>query len=399
MRLTILAALLAVACKPVSSLHLPESGDPASPVVPHLDGGARGMPSGSAPTFEQSTISGTSYIPWASSIAVVDLDGNGALDLVTANRGDLLGDPNHQSVGVLLANADGTFQPEVKYAEPFDVQTVATGDFDGDGKPDVVVDSTAIDVRLNTGLGVLGPSRQGGLTQTGFTTPVGLAVLDVNGDGKLDIANCRQSSGGCNVLPGNGDGTFGGPIPVIAEEMLAAGDFNEDGRGDIVTFASSGVAIELGQSDGTLLPSDHGPIPSLPHGLTVGDLDGDGHLDAVVSCGGAVVVATGDGHGGFRALTQVDEGPWPSLMSIGDFNGDGYADLIVFEEMSLSLNFHAGGRNGSLSPPVAVVSGFPSNMSALAAGDFDRDGKLDLAVSYTTPNLGPTLFILFNRTP
>src|SRR5439155_16015371 len=108
-------------------------------------------------------------------------------------------------------NGDGKFQPELKYAEPSFVETVATGDFDRDGKPDVVLDTyDVVDVRLNTGLGVLGPSRQYPLAQPGGGPSLRLAVLDVNGDGKLDVAYCREDGG--SVRLGNGDGTFGGPL-------------------------------------------------------------------------------------------------------------------------------------------------------------------------------------------
>jgi hypothetical protein len=134
---------------------------------------------------------------------MADFDGDGKADLAVANRGD-------NSLSVLLGNGDGTFQTHVDYALGGGPSSVAYGDFNGDGRPDLVVainDSVApshLSVLLGNGDGTF-------QTHVDYTTgnlPGTVAIGDFNGDGKADLVCTTTLDNSVSVLLGNGDGTF-----------------------------------------------------------------------------------------------------------------------------------------------------------------------------------------------
>jgi hypothetical protein len=181
---------------------------------------------------------------FADSLAVADVNGDGEPDLLAANQCAI--DSNCGSsggLGVLLGNGDGTFQAAVTYGPGGEYPySLAVGDLNGDGKPDLVVadqcDSSGI--CSNGSLGVLLGNGDGTFQAASSTTiPAygfgAIALADFNGDGKLDVA-----SGGAILLLGNGDGTFQGFIPLGAGGFgIAVADVNRDGKPDI---AVGGVA-------------------------------------------------------------------------------------------------------------------------------------------------------------
>ena len=167
------------------------------------------------------------------SVALADFNGDGNLDAVVVNAGFpfALG----TTVSVLLGDGKGTFQAAVNYTVGSQPESVAVGDFNGDGKPDIAVansgDST-VSVLLNNGDGTFQAAKNtagGGLF---------LVVGDFNGDGKLDIATIDVSAlTNLTILLGHGDGTFtqGKSYTLTARaRALAVGDFNHDGKLDIV---------------------------------------------------------------------------------------------------------------------------------------------------------------------
>jgi FG-GAP-like repeat/IPT/TIG domain len=297
------------------------------------------------------------------------------------------------SSNVLLANAQGS--PEYLGANgnyPNMPESMVSADFNGDGKPDLamITDEAHNPAYLNILLG----NGDGTFTTVGSPMqfaqePSALVVGDFNGDGKLDLAFAEGTELG--VLLGNGDGTFS-PAPAspnVSGAPLAIGDFNLDGKLDLVAAVSGGVAILLGNGDGTF---SAGPGAVLDSGMnflaaTVGDFNGDGKLDLVVGNDVALgspqtlAVYLGNGDGTFTPAAQTTEvNARPYAFVTGDFNRDGKLDLAVADLTSSVATILLGNGDGTFTPVAACCgTSVPfASSTAIVTGDFNGDGKPDL---------------------
>ncbi len=331
------------------------------------------------------------------SVLTGDFNGDGKVDLIET-------DDQPKSLGVLLGNGDGTFQVAGESTDTFP-STAAAGDFNGDGMTDMALASLSLEsitILLGNGQGgfrvgqsiSLGPGFISG-------TPV---VADYNGDGRLDMAMIRDNadyrSRDLLVLLGNGDGTFqttthavpGVVLPPdespILSPQLASGDFNGDGRPDLLTLGDDGSSLLfISHGDGTfsarISEHDSGYRPVV---FVVGDFDGDGNLDIATDdelgpYGTGIAVYRGDGAGGFARSpaahpvgATVDGG-----LVVGDFNGDGKLDLATLDDSfygPASISIFLGRGDATFDP---AISDSPPLTNTLIAADFDGDGKLDLA--------------------
>jgi len=178
-------------------------------------------------------------------LAAVDLRGSAKLDLVVAEA-------NTSTVGVLLGNGDGTFQPEVDYPLPTKPESIITGDFNNGGKPDVVVGNIGtvgigpVSFLAGDGTGKLGSAVYSRVQL--ITGGLSLAAGDLNRDGKLDLLISGDDYGGVQVALGNGDGTFSQGPQVITPGLTPSqgppllGDVDHDGCLDTVIFRQTGTA-------------------------------------------------------------------------------------------------------------------------------------------------------------
>lgn len=222
------------------------------------------------------------------------------------------------------------------------------------------------------------------------TDPEGVAIGDFNGDGKADMAVVNKTSDGTvTILLGNGLGGFGAPTSYGAlynPMTVAIGDFNKDGKQDLVTanFGSSTVSIFLGDGTGafgteTSFDAGHDPVT-----VAIGEFNGDGNTDLVVANyngAGHVSVLLGDGLGGFGTVTTTELTSGSSAAAVGDFNNDGKADLVVTNDglRPSTVSILLGDGAGSFSTPTNYFVG--EGAWSVAIGDFNGDGKADLAVA------------------
>jgi hypothetical protein len=325
------------------------------------------------------------------SVAVADLNGDGIPDVVTANG-------NAGTVSVLLGNGDGTFQTQRTFpAHAYGpARSVAVADVNGDGKLDIVTADypfnnrygvpDAVSVLLGNGDGTFQPQR---IFEVG-PQPASVAVADVNGDGKLDIitANNPPHAGTVSVLLGNGDGTFQSQKTFPVDEYpqsVAVADVNGDGKPDIFTVdkGNGTVSVLLGNGDGTFQPPDTltvGP-PSRIASVAVADVNGDGKPDLIVtnSSLNGVSVLLGNGDGTFQNPRIFAGGLRPFSVAVADVNGDGKPDIVTANFGSGTVSVFLGNGDGIFQPQKTFAA--DSRTFAVAVADVNGDGKPDIVAT------------------
>jgi hypothetical protein len=315
------------------------------------------------------------------SVATADFNGDGKLDVATVNA-------EGSNISVLLGTGRGTFQPPVNYPDTLEPAFIVAADLNGDGKPDLAVADyeSNISIFLNNGDGTF-PSEP-----TNYPTgqgAVALAVGDLNGDGIPDLVAANYTADTVSVLLGKGDGTFGKATTYLmgaSPYSVALGDFNGDGKIDMalsLQYSAAGkVGVFFGNGDGTfqnLVTSSTGVGPT---GLVAYDFNGDSKLDLAMGAAGTngfgntLCVLLGKGNGTFQPPVQYVVGDDPTNTVAADFNGDGKEDLAVVSYGGADFSILLGNGDGTFKPAVSYITQLLPY--AIAAGDFTGRGVQDV---------------------
>jgi hypothetical protein len=388
-------------------------------------------------TFTAGTPWTTSTSFTANEIVIADFNGDGRADILAAG-------PLNQ-LSVFLGNGDGTFQAGVTTAISVPVTSFVVGDLNKDGKLDVIagnktylgkgdgmfaagITSNVPDTFLDDAfadfngdgkldLFVFGQGIQlgngDGTFQALLPFPTGsltgaAALGDFDGDGKLDVATSGGTSAApqLQVLFSNGDGTFhAGPLQSppakTAIANLVAGDFNGDGKADLVGTSANAVQVLLSKGDGSFTIGNfyNAPAPATFANLVVGDFNGDGRKD--LAAFNTMLLGNGDGtlQGNKADLTLTGVGP------SGDFNGDGFPDFatsqaISTSAISVSIWLNDGKQNFALAHTYQIAlptpGGFGGGINVAYAADINKDGKIDL-VGFISDAGGVTVLTLLGN--
>lgn len=355
------------------------------------------------PTAAQTTVqtitSGAAVL--GANMELADLQGNGTLDLLFPIGETIGGAPNYQKYGAIApSNGDGTFGAFTtpitgdQFNRPTD--TIHAIDLNGDGILDLVLQA---DQQIYTALGT-GNGNFAATINTGFDSEI-LQFADVNGDGYPDLLS--QTSG-MEVALGNGDGTFNPPPAVYLStdtggiEDSVFGDFNGDGILDIAAITNDPRVIELAQGLGggvyTAVPALYSPAnPAIPSGNleleAVADFNGDGVSDILslnLLSPPSLTVALGNGKGGFTYKTALSLSQFPNLQYVqpvtADFNGDGFPDILLTGSVG-SLAVALSNGDGTFKTPVNIPLGPLGCTPDLAdVADLTGNGHLDIVIAY-----------------
>src|SRR5439155_370531 len=228
-----------------------------------------------------------------------------------------------------------------------------------------------------------------------------IGVADFNGDGKLDLAvtNSEGSTNAVAIVLGNADGTLQNPPLVYSAGLLPTGlvtlDLNGDGKPDLAVaggygdLSSFSLTTLINRGDGTFANPVSFPVLQFPYSAVVGDFNGDGHVDISTTSltqTGGVSLLLGKGDGTFQAHLDSATGQSPTAISAGDFNGDGKPDLAVATDNGIAILL--GNGDGTFQPFSLVPSllSYDPGDDLLALADFNSDGKLDIIKS-TQPGI------------
>jgi len=310
----------------------------------------------------------------------------------------------------LLAGSPPSFSAPRDYPAGQAPSSVAIGDLNGDGKQDLAtanVDGNTLSVLLNKGASFGAKADYG----TG-REPHSVAIADLNGDGRLDLAtaNAGEDPSTVSVLLNRGDGTFQAKVDSesgYAPYSVAIGDLNGDGRPDLATanYGSSTVSVLLNTGAGTFQPGGEFLAGRGPHQVAIGDLNGDGKPDLATANQGLFVstvsVLLNNGNATFQDKRDYETGGNPSSVAIGDLNGDAKPDLVTANAGSDSISELVNNGDGSFQPkrdyatghiPVSIVTGDVNadGKPDLVAGNFDA-GTLSVFVNAGNGTFGPKL--------
>jgi AbrB family looped-hinge helix DNA binding protein len=314
-----------------------------------------------------------------------DLNGDGKADLAITNYGS-------NTVSVLINNGDGTFATKVDYGTGSGPRSISLGDLNGDGKPDLAItnfNTNTVSVLLNNGDGTFASE----IDYTVGSNPFSIAMGDLNGDGKEDLAVVNHANGpsSLSILMNNGDGTFAPKVDYATETFavgIAMGDLNGDGKPDLavgnVFFSAPRVAIYMNNGDGTFAARVTYVTGGLfPESLSMSDVNGDGKLDLLTGNRTNAGVWLNNGDGTLATPVNYTTGSrsfFPNEIATGDLNGDGKPDMVTANKDSNTISvlmnnattmFYAQASSGNVavgtSSPLARFQVFNSSNTQTAS--------------------------------
>lgn len=330
------------------------------------------------------------------SVILADFTGDGTPDLVTANSG--WGSSTSSSltnVSLLVGTGGGNFSSAINFTVGPSPASVVSGDFNSDGKLDIAVsDRVAHNVSILLGTGT-GSFSIAATFSVGFG-PWSIISIDFNADGKLDLATANGGSNNVSILLGTGTGSFAiaadfsvgsSPMSIISD------DFNGDGKPDLATsnLNSSDVSVLLGTGSGGFGVATNFLVGTKPNCIFSADFDGDGKADLVTAnrhvqdgFPNSISVLIGTGTGNFATASTFSISSFLSGVTCGDFNGDGKVDLATANGYSNDVSVFLGSGTGSFSSAATFSTGYYPNgyyPHALISADLNLDGKLDLVTA------------------
>ena len=282
----------------------------------------------------------------------------------------------------ITAAAAGGFTPPASYASGTGTTATIFGDFNRDGVPDIAAANFlagTVSIFIGNSNGTLQPA----VTISVGTNPDALAIGDFNGDGIQDLLVANYGSSNISLLLGNSDGTFQTPVAIASGAMpsgVAVGDFNGDGFADFAVSetGTNNVSIYSGNGDGTFGAPTLISVGGGLKGIIAADLHGLLTPDLAVAAGSGVYVLLNSGAGTFAAPVLYAAGSGSVAVAAADL-GNSSPDLIVVNSLSNNVSVLLGNGTGTFQPAVNyAVATFPQSV---AVGDYNGDGKLDLAVA------------------
>ena len=307
-----------------------------------------------------------------------DFNGDGIPDLAVSNA-------SSTTVSILLGSNQGTFTAGTTLQIDATPSWIAVGDFNRDGNVDLAVvvsaNSTVL-IYLGNGDGTFTASTTPLFT---LPQPTGIVVADMNGDGLQDLAVLSQN-GYVTVQLGHGDGTFTpsvfGSSPGGFLRSFVQADFNGDGIADLAIANESypgGLIILLGSGDGSFTVASTISSTTPQYVIAVGDFNHDGKPDLAAGSNGALSVYLGNGDGTFTQTANALSTGYIFSLAVADINNDGNPDLIAADVNSAKIMTLLGKGDGTFSTAASVpVSGQPEG---LIVGDWNGDGVLDIGVA------------------
>ncbi|MBK7978186.1 MAG: VCBS repeat-containing protein [Deltaproteobacteria bacterium] len=320
-----------------------------------------------------STTDGEALSSTQESVAVGDLDEDGNPDIVTTIGG---------SSCVFLGDGNGRFAPGActTFGEPVGPGGgLGIADVDEDGHLDLVESlNGTVAVLLGDGAGSFGTP----LVVAQLPTPYYLLLVDLDTDAHLDVV--VRNGNALHRFRGDGTGAFvpDGEVSVgTGPHAIGSGDLNGDGWPDLVTsnYSSGDLSVVLSDGVGGFLPEQRIDVDTSPTGLVVEDLSGDGKVDVAVTHDGfsstnAVRVFLGNGQGQLAAGQVIREAGMMQSLATADMNGDGVLDLLAGSNAGVHTLLGYG--DGTF---VHWASSYATYARGIAVGDFNRDGRADIA--------------------
>lgn len=318
-------------------------------------------------------------------LALGDLDGDLIVDIAALNT-------DASTITLFFGEGDLLFGNRTMLPTNAGPQDIALADLDGNGTLDVIVAESfadtdgAVAVRLGNGDGTFQEPRS---FQAG-NTPTAIAVGDMNGDAFLDIVVSNSRSGDVSVLLGDGDGGFAEARTFVTDAepvAVALADMDDDGATDVVavTKAESGTAVRARNLGGGSLHAVEDLLVGLPpSAITSGDIDDDAFPELVVGTStGEAMIFSPQVQGGFKLIQSLNIGGLLRGIVAYDLDGDARLDLAVADEEGDRAVIMKGLGGGQFGSPVSIA--LEPRPSSITVGDFNADGRVDVAVTTSGP--------------
>ncbi len=364
----------------------PGGGEPPLPQPPPP---GTGVPIVSSAVYPSQFVIGNSQT-YASDVAVIDMDNDGFKDVVAASQRD-------NKVAWYHNNQDGTFgAAQIITTSAAGVIAVAAADLDNDGLVDVASASqndNKIAWYKRNANGSFGPQQ---VLNLAAQFPTALETVDLDNDGKRDVIYASWFGGHISWCKNLGNGAFASAQIVtnqsVAPYGVTAADLDGDGVKDIVTGSTSSDSVDWykGTGDGTVgvrrrLTVAGDAAFDAPVSFSSGDLDGDGLLDIVASDAATNKIAWFRNLGGANfAARQIisNQGIANYAVLVSDINGDGLLDVLSASQGNSKVAWYRNWGGGNFGDPDAnqlIITETAAGVYSVATGDFNQDGKLDVA--------------------